>query len=114
VSRRYRLYLEDLLEAISKIKRYTANLNKADFLANNLVLDACYHNFLVIGEAVKQLPEELRIQHRQVPWKAIAGLRDMLAHEYFRVDNEILWDVVENHLTTLQQAAQDLLTAQQN
>lgn len=109
VSRKYLLYLTDLLGAIQRIRTYTTNLEEAEFLQNNLVLDACYHNFLVIGEAVKQLPDELRLQHSQIPWKSIAGLRDMVAHEYFRVDNRILWDVIVNHLEPLELAANALM-----
>jgi uncharacterized protein with HEPN domain len=79
------------------------------FLSNGLVLDACYHNFLVIGESVKQLPDSLREQHNAIPWKSIAGLRDMLTHEYFRVDDRILWDVIQNHLSPLEGAVKSLL-----
>jgi uncharacterized protein with HEPN domain len=64
---------------------------------------------LVIGESVKQLPDDLRQQHPNIPWKSIAGLRDMLAHEYFRVDDRILWDVVQNHLQPLEIAVKSLL-----
>ena len=98
------LYLAELLESIRKIREYTSGMDETAFLSNQIVLDACYHNFLVIGEAVKQLPDSLRIQHGHIPWKSIAGLRDMVAHEYFRVDDRILWDVVENHLTSLKTA----------
>jgi uncharacterized protein with HEPN domain len=65
--------------------------------------------FLVIGESVKQLPDDLRQQHPNIPWKSIAGLRDMLAHEYFRVDDRILWDVVQNHLQPLELAVKSLV-----
>jgi uncharacterized protein with HEPN domain len=109
VSRKFLLYLTDILEAIRKISTYTSDMTEADFLSNGLVLDACYHNFLVIGESVKQLPDDLRQQHPNIPWKSIAGLRDMLAHEYFRVDDRILWDVVQNHLQPLEIAAKSLL-----
>jgi uncharacterized protein with HEPN domain len=104
VSSKYLLYLADLLEAIGKIRKYTSGMDETAFLSNEIILDACYHNFLVIGEAVKQLPDNLRSQHRNIPWKSIAGLRDMVAHEYFRVDNRILWSVVQNDLTPLETA----------
>ncbi len=109
MSRKYFLYLTDLLESIKRIRAYTLSLDETAFLTNELVLDACYHNFLVIGEAVKQLPDELRNQHPNILWKSIAGLRDLVAHEYFRFDNRILWDVVKNHLVPLEVAAKALL-----
>jgi uncharacterized protein with HEPN domain len=58
-------------------------------------------NLEVIGEAVKNVPESIRTAHPKVPWKRIAGLRDILIHEYFGVDTEIVWDIVQNHLPEL-------------
>jgi uncharacterized protein with HEPN domain len=108
VSHKHLLYVLDLLEAIRKIRAYTLGVDETAFLSNEMILDACYHNFLVIGEAVKQFPENLRNQHGHIPWKSIAGLRDLVAHEYFRVDNRILWDVIQNHLAPLETAANSL------
>ncbi len=68
-------------------------------------------NLAIIGEAVKQLPQDMRDRHRDVEWRKIAGLRDMLIHNYFGTDNEILWDVVQTKipslLRTLQRMQQD-------
>ena len=109
MSRRLRLYLSDMLKAIGRIESYTSELTEQAFLDSELVLDACTRNFLVIGKAVKQLPEELRVQRPEVPWKSIAGLRDMLAHAYFNVDDGILWDIIQNDLEPLRKAVLFLL-----
>ena len=112
VSRKSLLYLSDILEAVTKIRSYTKGLSQTDFETNDLILDACYHNFLVIGEAVKQLPDALLAAYPSVPWREIKGMRDYVAHEYFRVDNRILWDVIQYHLAALELAATELLTTE--
>ncbi len=96
-----RVYLEDILEATRKIASYTAHLSQAAFLEDEKTFDAVVRNLEVIGEAVKKLPEDLRAQHPTVEWKKIAGLRDILIHEYFGLDSEIVWDIVKNKVPTL-------------
>ena len=91
-----RVYLEDILEATRKITAYTGSLSKAAFLEDEKTIDAVVRNLEVIGEAVKKLPEDLRAHHSAVEWKKIAGLRDILIHEYFGLDAEIVWDIVQN------------------
>jgi uncharacterized protein with HEPN domain len=66
-------------------------------------------NLEVIGEAVKAVPSELRQRHAHVPWKRIAGLRDILIHHYFEIDIDIVWDIVQNNLPELNQHIQTIL-----
>jgi uncharacterized protein with HEPN domain len=104
-----RVYLEDILEATRKIASYTANLSKAAFLDDEKTFDAVVRNLEVIGEAVKKLPEDLRAQHPALEWKKMAGLRDILIHEYFGLDSEIVWDIVKNKVPTLNQEVRAML-----
>ncbi len=104
-----RVYLEDILEATRKITAYTGGLSKAAFLADEKTVDAVVRNLEVIGEAVKQLPEDLRAQHSAVEWKKIAGLRDMLIHEYFGLDAEIVRDIVQNKVPALDREVRTML-----
>ncbi len=99
--REYRDYIDDILNSIEKIESYTENMTFEDFLEDDLVQDAVIRNLELIGEAVKNIPENIKAKNPSVDWKSIAGLRDILIHAYFGVDNEIIWDVVENKLSTL-------------
>ena len=107
--RDFRVYLEDILGAISKIQRYTNGLSKQAFAADEKTLDAVVRNLEVIGEAVKQLPPELRVLEPSVEWQKIAGLRDILIHQYFGIDVDILWDVIRNKLPVLEASVTVLL-----
>jgi uncharacterized protein with HEPN domain len=105
-----KVYLEDILEATRKITAYTGSLSKAAFLEDEKTIDAVVRNLEVIGEAVKKLPEDLRAQHSAVEWKKIAGLRDILIHEYFGLDAEIVWDIVQTKVPALDREVRTMRT----
>ncbi len=104
MSRNLELYLDDILNSIAKIERYTANLTQETFVADERTFDAVAHNLLIIGEAVKNIPEPTRQQYPQIEWRKIAGLRDILAHTYFAIDDEIIWDIVQTKLSNLHES----------
>jgi uncharacterized protein with HEPN domain len=104
-----RIYLEDILDATRKITAYAGSLSKAEFLEDEKTIDAVVPNLEVIGEAVKKLPEDLRAQHSVVGWKKIAGLRDILIHEYFGLDADIVWDIVQNKVPALNREVRAML-----
>lgn len=96
-----RVLLDDILEASGRILSYTEGMTLPELRDDKKTTDAVIRNLEVIGEAIKKLPVEIRDRHPDVPWKRIAGLRDILIHEYFGVDLDIIWDVVETKLPAL-------------
>jgi uncharacterized protein with HEPN domain len=107
--RDYKVGLEDILDAIHKIRTYTVGATLQTFKQDCKTFDAVVRNLEIIGEAVKNLPDSVRSKHPEIDWKRIGGLRDILIHEYFGVDAEIIWDVIENKLGALETAVQHVL-----
>ncbi len=107
--RDYRVYLEDILEAARRIHGYTSAMGAKEFASDPKTFDAVVRNLEIIGEATKKIPETIRSQRPQVGWKRIAGLRDILIHEYFGVDAEIVWDIIKNKLPSLEREVAELL-----
>ena len=99
--RNYKLYLDDILEATKRIEKYTKGLTLKKLKEDSLKTDGIVRNLEIIGEAVKNIPTNVKDKHSDIEWKKIAGLRDILAHEYFGVDIEVLWDIVKNKLPDL-------------
>ncbi|WP_131104912.1 HepT-like ribonuclease domain-containing protein [Ornithinimicrobium sufpigmenti] len=89
----------DILHAIERCQNYTQHLDSEDLRA--MAYDAVLRNLAVIGEAVRALPSETRDRAPEVPWGAIAGLRNVVVHEYFRIDAELILDIVDNQLGPL-------------
>jgi uncharacterized protein with HEPN domain len=96
--RSYRLYVNDILESIKRIEDYTTDLSYDDFIKNDLVRDAVLRNLEVIGEAAKSIPDEVRKEYSDVPWKRIIGLRNIVIHEYFGVDFENIWKIITENI----------------
>ncbi len=110
MSRDPRVYLEDVLESIRRINAYVTGLDEAGLGADELRLDAVVRNLEVIGEAVKQLPEQITQQQSDVEWRKIAGLRNILIHHYFGIDVGIIWDVVQNKLPDFERQIRAILS----
>lgn len=97
------VYIQDIMDSIVRIEEYTASLSKEQFTQNSQVQDAVIRRLEIIGEAVKQIPDSIRNKYPNVPWKNIAGMRDILIHEYFGVQLDRTWKVVEENLPVLKE-----------
>jgi uncharacterized protein with HEPN domain len=105
-----RLHLHHIEDACEKILEYTKDGREA-FLEQSIIRDAVTNNFAVIGEATKRLSEDTRAKNPQVPWKRIAGFRDVLIHGYDRIDVDETWRVIEEDLVPLRHAIHSILLA---
>ena len=102
--RDWRILLEDILEAAAKIEQYTKNLTQDDFIKNSMVVDAVVRNLEIIGEAAKNVPSGVQNKLQHIPWKKLTGIRNRIVHEYFGVDLNIIWFIIENELSSLKQS----------
>ena len=93
--------LLDILELIERIERQTGGLTREKFLQDPDVQDATAYRLLAIGEAAKDLDDDLKSRHPQIPWRQILGMRNILAHEYFTRESEIIWETLKAGLPEL-------------
>jgi uncharacterized protein with HEPN domain len=108
-SRDWKLYAEDIYQALLKIERYTAGLNFEAFVVNELVFDAVIRNLEIIGEAARHIPHQVQERHPEIPWARMRAMRNVLAHEYFGVDVNIIWKTVQSSLPPLKEALARML-----
>lgn len=102
------LYLGNIQDCIQRIESYTIE-GKAKFLETPIIQDAVIRNFEIIGEATKRLSSELKDAYPDVAWKQIAGLRDILIHDYLKVNLNRVWGIIEQSLPQLKQTVETLL-----
>ena len=107
--RDYRLYLDDILDAIKRIRDYVRGMDYKSFSSDMRTQDAVVRNLEIIGEASRQLPVEIREKVATIEWPKIMGLRNILVHEYFGVNLLIIWDIVEHKLEPLAEACLELM-----
>ncbi|HAM37899.1 MAG: hypothetical protein A2474_07280 [Elusimicrobia bacterium RIFOXYC2_FULL_34_12] len=99
--RNYQIFLKDIKDCTHKILEYVKDKSFSAFINDNMLVDAVMKNLMIIGEAVKKVPEEIRKKHKEIEWKKIAGFRDILIHHYFEIDNDVLWDIIRNKIPEL-------------
>ena len=112
MSRDYRLYLDDILDAIRKIILYIEGMDYDVFSNDQKTIDAVVRNLEIIGEAARNLSDEIKESITEIEWKKIVGLRNILIHEYFGINKEIIWNIVQTKLPPLQAACRKLLETQ--
>jgi uncharacterized protein with HEPN domain len=95
------LFIEDILESIEAIEEFTLNMEYDSFVADRKTYSATQREFIVIGEAISKIPEDIKSQRPLVAWRLIKDFRNFIVHEYFGVDPEIVWDAVIKELPVL-------------
>ena len=102
-------FLRDIEESCIRITDYTADLSRDEAFSDKMRFDGILFNFQIIGEAVKKLPDEMRDRHTDIPWREIAGMRDLIAHAYFALDLEILWQGIQADIPVLLKRIQEMI-----
>jgi uncharacterized protein with HEPN domain/predicted nucleotidyltransferase len=101
VSRDERLYLDDMVECCRKVLRYTKGMAKSELVADEKTFDAVMRNLEITGEAARQVSKDIRDGHPEVAWRSISGFRDIAIHAYPTIDEDVVWDIVENKVPEL-------------
>ena len=109
LKRDYKLFITDIRDCANRILDYTMDKSFDEFIENQMLLDAVVRNLEIIGEATKNLPNDIRQKYPQVEWRKIAGLRDIVIHGYFGIDYEILWDIIQNKIPDLVVKIQEVI-----
>ena len=113
MSRRSKLFLEDIIESCQRVRKYSAGLSFEQFSTDERTIDAVVRNLEIIGEAVKNLPAELTAARPEINWKNIARFRDIVIHHYFKIDMDVVWDIVLNKIVALEEAVSYLSSLEQ-
>ena len=107
--RDYRLYLKDILSAMEAIEKFTQGMDFEDFKENDMVCSAVIRKFEIIGEASKNLPEEIKQKYPEIPWKSMAGMRDRLIHFYFGVKYELVWETIKREIPKIKPLIKEII-----
>ncbi|HVU57818.1 MAG TPA: DUF86 domain-containing protein [Puia sp.] len=102
--------VNDILRCIDHVESYTSKLSFDDFASNFMVIEACLYNIQVIGEAVNQLPDDVKNDNQHIPWTLIKGMRNRLIHEYFGTDLPVVWTVIKNDLPGFKEEINTILS----
>ena len=98
IKREFILYLEDMLHSMDRIEEYLTGLDFRKFKQTYIVVDAIIRNFEIIGEASKNIPTDIQEKYPEIPWRKMYGLRNLIAHEYFGIDYEMIWEIARKNL----------------
>lgn len=112
--RDWKLYVEDVLECIKKVEKYTGDMDFTLFKKDDKTVDAVIKNLETIGEAAGHIPDDIKARHKDIPWKEIVGLRNRIVHGYFNIDLKIIWGVIKQELPTLKIQLENILKEEHN
>ncbi|MCR4284377.1 MAG: DUF86 domain-containing protein [Parcubacteria group bacterium] len=110
MKRDYLDYLQDIIDSINDIESFVGGMNFNSFEKDKKTMNAVVRSLEIIGEAVKKIPEDVKDKYSDIPWKNMSGMRDKLIHEYFGIDEEIVWNVAIEELPPLGSLFKKILT----
>jgi len=107
--REWKLFVEDILESIELIEKYVEDMEFDDFVKDRKTIDAVVRNFTIIGEASKNIPDNIKDKYLNADWKGMAGFRNRIIHAYFEISTRIVWHIVKNELPPLKERMKQIL-----
>jgi uncharacterized protein with HEPN domain len=108
-SRNWQQRVEDIISAIMEIREFTGSVKFDEFASNPILMKAVLYNFIIIGEAVRHIPQEIQDLRPDIPWRVMGGMRNIVAHEYFQLDTQRIWETSTNDVPTLIEPLMTLL-----
>lgn len=96
--REWRFYIDDMICFAEKVLRYTKNLDRETFINNEPYYDATLRNLELIGKAATHIPQEIRVNHPEIPWRQIIATRNRIIHGYLGIDNDIIWSIITDEI----------------
>jgi len=108
-NRDIKLYLKDILEAMETVEKFVKDMNFEQFKNNDLVSSAVIRKFEIIGEATRNIPQEIKKKYSDIPWKTMVGFRDKLIHFYFGIKYDIVWETIKSKLPELKEKIKKIL-----
>ena len=109
MSRKKDIYLLDIIDEISEIESFTRDIDFEKFRNDRRTIRACVSCLIIIGEASKYLPDELKASNSEIPWKKIIGMRNKLVHHYFGIEVSVLWETIRNDIPFLRERVMKIL-----
>jgi len=105
----FKPYLNDILNSIISIEKFVKKMNYNEFIEDDKTSSAVLRKLEIIGEATKNIPDEIREKYSQIPWKGISGLRDKLIHGYFEVDYKLVWGIIKTRIPSLKKVINQII-----
>jgi len=110
--REWRLFTEDIFESIGLIEQYVENMDFDKFKSDRKTIDAVVRNFSIIGEASKNIPDEIKQRYSNIDWKGVVGFRNRIVHEYFELSLDVMWFIITKELPLLKTQMKQILEEQ--
>lgn len=111
-SRDWRLCIQDIVESITEVEQRTVNITFEEFARNRTIIKAVLYDFVIIGEAIRGVPTEIQSRYPLIPWRLMAGMRNVVTHEYFQINLRRVWQTIQEDLPSLMPQLQEVLESE--